>query len=296
MPENTKEQITSPNDTSQSHSNGKKKMVTNIATSATNLLHSVLPMDGKSAASNLSTLLNNINTNQKPGTSSTSTTFLQQEWITEQIYEDKSHGKFINHNTNKSVNAGFNDAEWENWINSSEYLEHDNFSKVSNHKYPFHHHFHNQDFHHSYQQVDGIEIIDFLNSSNYTEEVYDSKFKDDECIAFNSFNKYGSQLNDFLEASDILTYLTQTRYTDDVYGMPIFLKRLVSEAKEEIFSEQDASYSNKEVNESHRKTGIERLKMVRDHLIKRKERSTDNEMREWLDNWTEKDMELIWSN
>ncbi|CAG8843413.1 2184_t:CDS:1, partial [Racocetra persica] len=176
-----------------------------------------------------------------------------------------------------------------NWLNSSEYSDFDNFGEISKHNYPFHHHFHKQDsFHNSYQQGDGIEIIDFLTSSIYTDEVYDFNIKDEDHIAPSSLNKYKSKLDDFLETPDILSYLTQVRYTDDVYGMPIFLKRLVNEAKDEIFNEQE------KVNESYRKTAIERLEMVREHLVKKKEQSTDNEMYEWLDNWTEKDMERVW--
>ncbi|CAG8777032.1 hypothetical protein C2G38_1491350 [Gigaspora rosea] len=295
MPESTKEQITSPNDTnqhSQSLPNGKKQMLTNVANSATNFLHAILPMDGRSTTANLSALLNN----QKPEASSTSTTaFLQEEWITGQIYEDEPPRKFANHNnTSQAFNSDFNVEEWENWTNSSEYSEHDNFFEMPKDKYPFHHHLHKQDFpHSSYQQNDGIEIIDFLNSSVYTDEVYNPIFKNEEHIASRSFNKYEFKLNDFLETPDILTYLTQTRYTYDVYGMPAFLKKLVDEAREEIFNERDSTCST---NESHRKTGLERLKMVRDHLVERKEQSTNDEMSEWLNNWTEKDMEHLWNN
>ncbi|CAG8653675.1 16306_t:CDS:2 [Cetraspora pellucida] len=249
MPENTKEQITS----SQSISKGKKKVLDNVASSTSNFLHTIIPMDGKSATANLSTLMNNITT-QKPGTSSTlATSFLQEEWVTGQIYEDKQPKKFA---TSQSVNPDFNDAKWENWINSSEYSDYDNFFEMSKHKYPFHHHFHEQDsLHNSYQKDDGIEIIDFLNSSIYTDEVYVSNFKDEDHIPSSSFNKYGSELDDFLETPDVLSYLAQIRYTDDVYGLPIAIKR---------------------------------LEMVREHLIKKKEQSTDNEMRELLDNLTQK--------
>ncbi|CAG8582532.1 12426_t:CDS:1 [Cetraspora pellucida] len=276
MPENTKEQITS----SQSLSKGKKKVLDNVASSTSDFLHTIIPMDGKSATANLSTLMNNITT-QKPGTSSTlATSFLQEEWVTGQIYEDKQPKKFA---ISQSVNPDFNDAKWENWINSSEYSDYDNFFEMSKHKYPFHHHFHEQDsLDNSYQKDDGNEIIDFLNSSIYTDEVYVSNFKDEDHIPSSSFNKYGSELDDFLETPDILSYLAQIRYTDDVYGMPVFLKKLVNEAKDEIFNEQE------EVNESYRKTAIKRLEMVREHLIKKKEQSTDNEMRELLDNLTQK--------
>ncbi|CAG8650305.1 17080_t:CDS:1 [Dentiscutata erythropus] len=299
MPESTKEQITSPNDTkpsSQPLPNGKKQLLTNVANSATNFLHAILPMDGKSTTANLSTLVNNI-TNQKPSTSSTSaTSFLQEEWVTGQIYEDKSPEKFANHSASQSFNTDFNVEEWEKWTNSSEYSEHNNLFEMSKHKYPFHHHFHNQDsLHNSYQQ-DGIEVIDFLNSSVYTDEVYNPIFEDEKQISSGSFNKSEFKLDEFLETADSLIYLTQTRYTYDVYGMPSFFKRLVDEARDEIFNERDSKCSSEETNESHRRTGIERLKMVRDHLVKKKEQSTDNEMRKWLDNWTEKDMDHLWNN
>ncbi|CAG8788133.1 12669_t:CDS:1, partial [Racocetra persica] len=127
MPENTKEQNTSSNNTklfSQSLSNGKKKVLENVSNSTNDFLHAIIPRDGKSVTENLSTLMNNITT-QKPGTSSTSTTsFLQEEWITGQIYEDKQPEKFA---ISQSVNTDFNDADWENWLNSSEYSDFDNF-------------------------------------------------------------------------------------------------------------------------------------------------------------------------
>ncbi|CAJ0905982.1 1910_t:CDS:2 [Entrophospora sp. SA101] len=113
---------------------------------------------------------------------------------------------------------------------------------------------------------DGREIIEFLNSNNYTSEIYDNTVEEEEREIANidanaSSHSYNyKDVEGFLESEDILEYLKQTRYTDDVYGIPKFIKKLIKEARDEMLNDNDQ-------NNPHQKTALERLKMIRDHLL-----------------------------
>ena len=64
-----------------------------------------------------------------------------------------------------------------------------------------------------------------------------------------------------LSAEDIVEYLKNTNYTEDIYGIPI-IGQWVKEAKEEAMQESASTAESKKV-------AIERLNMIRNHLIQK---------------------------
>lgn len=55
-------------------------------------------------------------------------------------------------------------------------------------------------------------------------------------------------------------YLARTTYTDDVYELPVFLQRMINEARAEVVGgEKD--------NEDTQHRALDRLSMVREHLL-----------------------------
>ncbi|CAG8471363.1 16676_t:CDS:2 [Funneliformis caledonium] len=227
--------------TDASKDKGKSKSISStLSNSATLLREALNPSNGASTASTLNSLLRQ-NNNPK----------LQ----------------INDHETNCGL-----DTDWKRWnldpcpsarsINSS-------------HIYPFHHHNPHKT---NYQSIqDGNEILDFLNSNNYTEQIYHEDFsqltsnrqKDynflencreeyQDSISKNDVNS--KFIEEFLESKDIHEYLSRISYTDDIYGIPTFLKELINEAKNELnnYSKHD---DDGDKGLKHQKTAIERLKM-----------------------------------
>ncbi|CAJ0835679.1 7485_t:CDS:2 [Entrophospora sp. SA101] len=61
---------------------------------------------------------------------------------------------------------------------------------------------------------------------------------------------------------------SSTMYTDDVYGISRFLKKLIKEARDEVLNVDNSDQDNgKDQSNSHPKTALERLKMVRARLL-----------------------------
>jgi len=136
-----------------------------------------------------------------------------------------------NYNNNEHCSI---DRDWEQWIPEHNIqnigiIEPCPSAKL--HMYPFHHHYPHKAINPSSEDIkDGNEILGILDSNDYTNQVYN------EDINQSTFNRQGSNFNleEFLEYEDIQKYLLKTTYTDDVYGIPKFLKKLIIEAKNEL--------------------------------------------------------------
>ncbi|KAL0073251.1 hypothetical protein J3Q64DRAFT_1632263 [Phycomyces blakesleeanus] len=68
--------------------------------------------------------------------------------------------------------------------------------------------------------------------------------------------QYNYLLNLFT-APDMKAYLAQTSFTEDVYGLPLHLQRLISEAKEEVVLVQTTEQTSLALN---------RLELVRKYI------------------------------
>ena len=65
------------------------------------------------------------------------------------------------------------------------------------------------------------------------------------------------RLSDLLAAEDIVAYLANQRYVDDVYGLPAPFEELIKQARQEAASSS---------NDTPRKA-VQRLQMIRQHLM-----------------------------
>ncbi len=254
--------------TNASKDKGKSKSISAISNSVTLLGETLTP---SSTTTTLNSLLQQIN-NQKPQNSSSTTTFLQEEWQNNFFQQRNNLNNTINNNYNIRSNneLGALDTDWEQWVPSCPSAK----STNSSHIYPFHHHYPHKT---NYEITeDENEILEFLNSNNYTDQIYNedlnqltsNRQKDYDFLKEYQNSKF---VEEFLESKDIQEYLLKISYTNDIYGIPIFLKELIIEAKNEL-NHQNIQDDDKTLK--HQKTAIERLKMVRDHLIKK--RNLDN--------------------
>ncbi|CAI2166962.1 137_t:CDS:2 [Funneliformis geosporum] len=247
---------------------GKAKSISSTLNNTSNLLREALnPSNGTSTASALNSLLRQ-NNHQKLQSSSSTTLLQQGEWQHNVFHsqDDVNNTKNDYTNIHSQVNdSGGLDTEWKQWnldpcpsarsINSS-------------HIYPFHHH--NP---HKTNYQDENEILEFLNSNNYTEQIYHedlsqltSNRQKDYNFLENCREEYQESIlkdnvnskfiEEFLESKDIHEYLSKISYTDDIYGIPTFLKELINEAKNELNNDDD-----NDKNLKHQITAIERLKM-----------------------------------
>lgn len=106
-------------------------------------------------------------------------------------------------------------------------------------------------------------IQEFLRSQDYTNSVYSiSPARSSISITPVSAEHTNLYLANLLEAEDIEHYLAQSTYTDDVYDLPEYIQRLITEAKEEVRLNE----SKPEDTEKTR-SALNRLKMVRAHLL-----------------------------
>ncbi|RHZ86228.1 hypothetical protein Glove_53g18 [Diversispora epigaea] len=320
--------LTQDVETLNNNNNNNGKFLTRVGLSATKLLDDVLPISGISATTELSSLMGNVDNSSKANSSSspysrTSNVALLNTYEgsgskiqkTELSSQQESQGMY--------KNLKFDDQEyyqWKNLDNNFDNNNNNNNDDIINH--PFNHNYdernehnkhnkpnkynkhnkYNEDIfsknsHQEQKKSDGDKVLDFLNSNFYTIEIYDTN---DELFSCNNLNNLQMELetqdlNDFMESSDIITYLNKTRYTDDVYGSPLFLKKLIKEAKDELVKVTETS-------DIHQNIAIKRLKMVRDHLIKIKERKENiggDEVNDWISQWNDQDMKemlQLWNN
>ncbi|CAG8439468.1 1795_t:CDS:2 [Ambispora gerdemannii] len=118
---------------------------------------------------------------------------------------------------------------------------------------------------------DGVGVIDFLNSNSFVSEIYNPIDTEHEIERRRDHFQYtlspntrnldsaGSYINTLIDAEDIVAYLKETRYTDDVYGIPNFLRKLIAEASDEVSNEKEQG--KQDDTEKHRQTALNRLKM-----------------------------------
>ncbi|KAI9017916.1 hypothetical protein CLU79DRAFT_720972 [Phycomyces nitens] len=115
---------------------------------------------------------------------------------------------------------------------------------------------------------DGAEIAAFLNSGMYNDEIHSDDLYSDS----NTYGSYRHQsdhdhsiaekqivqqnLARLLGAEDIVAYLSETRYSNDIYGLPPVVQALVKEAQEETLN-----------NDQKPRQAVERLQMIRDHFM-----------------------------
>ncbi|CAG8446169.1 3524_t:CDS:1 [Acaulospora colombiana] len=238
----------------QKSSVDKGKSLANIVSSSANLL-SDISRGTSGVEMELSGLMSRIDNASKGGSSFTPAASVARM---KEYAEVVKHSELPSH----SSKVGFRgpqtveDLEWVLWENSIDNFE-NNFIGVPDYHY-------RQGAADLEQKDDGDEVRRFLNLNFYTSEIYDPADHHKELSSRMLLES--AAVNDFLDAPDIVTYLKQTRYTHDVYGLPVFLRNFIKEAKDEIVSGKDSTSES-----GHHKTAIERLTMVRDHLIRMKE-------------------------
>lgn len=111
---------------------------------------------------------------------------------------------------------------------------------------------------------DGSEVMSFLNSTRYSDHVHGDDLRPDSMSYISHRHQIDTQhglaesekLIELMGAEDIVEYLRTTNYTDDIYGIPV-LGQYIKEAKEVI------------ENTGHSKIAIERLSMIRNHLVEK---------------------------
>ncbi|KAL0080327.1 hypothetical protein J3Q64DRAFT_1759535 [Phycomyces blakesleeanus] len=121
---------------------------------------------------------------------------------------------------------------------------------------------------------DGAEIAAFLNSGMYNDEIH----SDDLYTDSNTYTSYRHQadhdhsvaekeileqnLARLLGADDIVAYLSEARYSEDVYGLPPAVQALVKEAQKEVQEVQSDT-------QKAPRQAVERLQMIREHFMGR---------------------------
>ncbi|KAG0172759.1 hypothetical protein DFQ29_008263 [Apophysomyces sp. BC1021] len=123
--------------------------------------------------------------------------------------------------------------------------------------------------------VDGADIQAFLNTTAYTDELHGDDM-DPTSSSYRSYRHQNdhehsiaekerqNQLSHFFQVGDIVSYLQESSYVDDIYGLPPALQSLVKEAQQEIQNDD---------GQNPRKA-VERLRMVRQHLVGRAQGNT----------------------
>lgn len=109
---------------------------------------------------------------------------------------------------------------------------------------------------------DGSVVSDMLNSPNYTDLVYSSTPSTPISRTPTSAQHSNLYLANLLEAEDIVNYLSQATYTDDVYDLPMYVQELITQAKEEVVANDSKPKDDKKAQ-----SAIDRLKMLREHLL-----------------------------
>lgn len=123
--------------------------------------------------------------------------------------------------------------------------------------------------------LDGSDVLNFLNSGTaYSDHVHGDDLIPDTISYISHRHQMDTQhalsekeklqyhwTTGLLSAEDIVEYLQNTNYTEDIYGIPI-IGQWVKEAKEEAMQESASTAESKKV-------AIERLNMIRNHLIQK---------------------------
>jgi hypothetical protein len=118
--------------------------------------------------------------------------------------------------------------------------------------------------------LDGSDVLSFLNSTEYSDHIHGDDLKPDSMTYISHRHQQDTHqalsekeklqqhwTAELLAAEDIVEYLQNADYTQDIYGIPV-LGQWIREAKEEILKD-----------DSHKKIAVERLNMIRHHLVQK---------------------------
>ncbi|ORY94419.1 hypothetical protein BCR43DRAFT_320041 [Syncephalastrum racemosum] len=114
---------------------------------------------------------------------------------------------------------------------------------------------------------DGGDVAAFLGSTSYTDAVHQDELHNPSnsyrhqvdhahSLAEQAKAKTNPGFEDLLACEDIVAYLSEVAYTDDIYGAPPQVASLIKEAQQEVQNKKD-----------HKQQAITRLQMVRQHLL-----------------------------
>lgn len=119
---------------------------------------------------------------------------------------------------------------------------------------------------------DGADVLNYLNSTNYSEDVHGDDLRPDSMSYISHRHQLDTQhalaeqtknssaaLTELMATEDIVVYLENTNYTEDIYGIPI-LGQCIKEAKQEVMQDKTSENSQK---------AITRLSMIRNHLVEK---------------------------
>ncbi|KAL9541276.1 hypothetical protein MBANPS3_009212 [Mucor bainieri] len=124
--------------------------------------------------------------------------------------------------------------------------------------------------------LDGSEVLNFLNAATaYSDHIHGDDLKPDSTTYISHRHQMDTQhalsereklqhhwTTGLLSAEDIVDYLQNTNYTDDIYGIPV-IGQWIKEAKEEAMQQEQPNTAES------KRVAIERLSMIRHHLIQK---------------------------
>ncbi|KAI8093383.1 uncharacterized protein BX664DRAFT_329572 [Halteromyces radiatus] len=126
----------------------------------------------------------------------------------------------------------------------------------------------------SMSPMDGSEVVAFLNGPTglYDDEVYGDDL-DPGSMSYQSYqhkvdhqhslaemeSQRQRKMEEWILTDDIIAYIEKydSTYVDDIYGLPPIIEKLIKEAKEEL----------KQNSNDGQQTAVNRLQMIRNHLI-----------------------------
>ncbi|KAI7863932.1 hypothetical protein BDF14DRAFT_1838716 [Spinellus fusiger] len=128
--------------------------------------------------------------------------------------------------------------------------------------------------HDSQPMMDGGEVQALLNSSHFSDAVYSDdlyaesttytsyhhSLDHEHSLAEKMLSQQQKTLENLLSAEDIVAYLQDTRYTNDIHGLPPNVQSLIKEAREEVQQDHESSHKPRHA--------VHRLEMIRAHLMK----------------------------
>ncbi|RUS17986.1 hypothetical protein BC937DRAFT_89265 [Endogone sp. FLAS-F59071] len=145
------------------------------------------------------------------------------------------------------------------------------------------------------QPPDGTAVFDFLSHPTaYTNSVHSPSPSDLSSSRYSAPESVRSlvdpaplNLANLLAVEDVGAYLARTTYTDDVYELPVFLQRMINEAREEVVGgEKD--------NEKIQHRALDRLNMMRKHLLVKVEGDIGMIPRNVGSVLSEEELEQVW--
>lgn len=122
--------------------------------------------------------------------------------------------------------------------------------------------------------LDGSEVLNFLNSGTaYSDHIHGDDLRPDSTTYISHRHQMDTQhalsekekldhhwTTGLLSAEDIVDFLQNTNYTDEIYGIPV-IGQWIKEAKEEAMQQEQPNTAES------KRVAIARLDMIRHHLI-----------------------------